>query len=222
MKKMCVKFLIVSIVLAILTGNVSTSVSADVSNDDNEESVSKQSSDKGDYSVLSEDLMKTADDYIEVKDKQFEITNPQKLKDDIGKEAFEQVKDHVKVSNEQLSNVDENNLTVKNDRILTNTNPDINTVHANTIHTSSIEGRDDFEIYWWGYQVWLSRSTVESILNVGSTAGGTALGGKLGSLPGAVVGAVVGSVLQEFVTPSAARPVWVKYNWVTVTDFGFQ
>lgn len=57
---------------------------------------------------------------------------------------------------------------------------------------------------------------------MGIAGGSAALGAAIGNVPGAVAGEVVGAVLSEFVTPSAARAVWLGYNWVIISGFGFQ
>jgi hypothetical protein len=130
---------------------------------------------------------------------------------------FQIVKSQVKIANKQLSDFHKNDLTVEGNVVSNKFSID---VKDNTIfyRASAIEGKDDIKVYWWGCKIWLSKTTVRKILNVGSAGGSAALGAKIGAVPGAVVG----SVLSEFVTPSAARAIWIRHNWVIISGFGFQ
>lgn len=69
--------------------------------------------------MLSDDLIEKSDKYIEVKNKKFKISNPKKLKEEIGKEQFQIVRTYVKIANEQLSDFNKNDLTVE-DNVISN------------------------------------------------------------------------------------------------------
>jgi hypothetical protein len=71
-------------VLTLFIGGFSTSVSASVSSNKQQKEIPQQVTNNEISLILSDDLIKQVDQYIEVKNKRFKISNQQKLKEEIG------------------------------------------------------------------------------------------------------------------------------------------
>lgn len=221
MKILFGKSLVVSMILVLFIGGFSTSVSAAESGVSQEKNITEKVTVEN-SSVLSDSLIESADKYIKVVDKEFKISDQKKLKSEVGNEQFQGIKTQVKKANEQLAELNKDTLSVDGKAISTNFNLD---VKDDTIFYTAAakEGKNDFKAYWWGCKIWLNKTTVKKVMNVGTSGGGAAIGAALGNVPGAVAGAIVGSVLSEFVNPSAARAVVIRVNWPTyVTGISFQ
>lgn len=194
--------------------------------------------------VLTDDLITKADPFIKIINGQFTITDEIGLLNAIGFSYMKIVKDQIAQSNTTVSQIDRSIFLVNGNTITTTasaqvtdssttpststgsniTNETNNSLLINSATTSSTrEGINAIKFYWWGYKVWLSRSTVNKILNVGVQGGAAALGAAIGGVGGAVAGAIVGAIFTEFVTGPISRPIWMSFWYPNMLrDFGFQ
>lgn len=172
--------------------------------------------------ILSDSLIDKVDPYIKVENKEFKIINEEELRKVINEEEYNEIKKAIGKTNTQLLDFDKEDLIVKDKEIVSKFDLDME-ANGDITYNAYKEGRDSFELHWWGYKIFLSKSTVHKVLNVGSSGGSAAIGAAIGNVPGAILGSVVGSILSEFVTPSAARAIWVRVVWPSlITGFGFQ
>ncbi len=125
MKKKTKELLIVSMVLTLFIGGFSTSVSASVSSNKQQKEIPQQVTNNEISLILSDDLIKQVDQYIEVKNKRFKISNQQELKEEIGTKQFQIVKSQVKIANKQLSDFHKNDLTVEGNVVSNKFNIDV-------------------------------------------------------------------------------------------------
>lgn len=162
------------------------------------------------FTVVSEELIEKANSYVYINEANEFVLDEKLASEKLNEQEIEKVRQQVSMTNDLLEGHEEEYSAQGN--VLTN--------QEGMVTYSTSEGIDRIDFYWWGVKLWLSKSTVESVLNVGSAGGGAAIGGSLGGVPGAVAGAVAGQILQEFITPAAARAIFVQYNYVTgITDF---
>lgn len=169
-------------------------------------------------SIFSENFRKKVDAFIKISDdKRFNITNEEALKETITIEEFIQLTQQIEKINSQLQELKQEDLIIGDGKIVYDFTLDQQNRNAPIVLAKTAEGINRIEFYYWGYKIWLSKTTVNKILNVGTAGGAAALGAVLGNVPGAIIGAVVGSILSEFVNPAAARAIYMEVLYPTIT-----
>lgn len=178
--------------------------------------------DSNEKNIFTDSFIETVDEFIEISDKEFKITNKLSLRKRLTNEEFIALNEQIELINSQIREFGKENLIVQDQGLVSHF--DFEEVDGNIITTySTKEGINNIEFKIWGYKIWLSKSTVKKILNVGTSGGGAALGAALGNVPGALIGTVVGSILSEFVNPSAARAIYMEVVYpVVVMKVKFQ
>ncbi|WP_271399385.1 hypothetical protein [Salinicoccus roseus] len=163
---------------------------------------------------MSKELIEKADSYVYVNNNNEFVFAEKLASEKLNGQEIEKVKQQVSMTNDLLEG-HRGEYSVQGN-VLSNQE----SMQEGMVTYSTSEGINKIETYWWGVKLWLSKSTVRSVLNVGSAGGGAYIGGAVGGVPGAVAGAAAGQILQEFITPAAARAIFVQYNYVTgITDF---
>lgn len=189
----------------------------------NAQTTVNHSKDNNNQTIFTDSFIKTVESFIEISDKEFIITDPLALRKKITSEEFNALKEQIDLINSQIREFGKENLKVENQTLVSHF--DFEEINGDIVTTyAAKEGINKIEFKIWGYKVWLSKSTVEKVLSVGSTTGGSVIGAALGGgIPGALVGGLVGSILAEFVSPSAARAVYMEVVYpVVIMKFEFQ
>lgn len=170
---------------------------------------------------ISADLISKADQFITISSDKSFVLNLEKAKSILSKEEIEIVQNRLSETN-QLSEENRSNLVVIGDHLATK-------VSKTDMQKATSEGINKVEGYWWGLKIWLSKTTVRKIMNVGAQGGAAYVaalvggyigskGGAHGAIVGAVAGAVAGAIVSEFITPTAARAVFMTYNYAFGID----
>ncbi|WP_010532487.1 hypothetical protein [Lentibacillus jeotgali] len=159
---------------------------------------------------MTDKTKEIADTYVEVKNKKFIIKNQTELKNSIGEEQFKEVLKQIEYTNKQLSQIDLSHASVDNNKNTVKVNADFKQTSDGPQILAGIEGKDDIKFHWTYAEIWLSDSTSESIIKIGTNAVTTALGGISGRVAGAVAGAVVGGSINEFVAGKVSKAVYFK------------
>jgi hypothetical protein len=185
--------------------------------------------------ALDQELIKTVNQYIIIKNNKFKLTNIKELKKEISKSDLQMVKKQLDEVNQTVGKYDSVKTINKNTIQAVVTDEEIknkleesgyNLDSENKINDeSSILYSDGFQIsassnginkvdwHWWGAEIWLSKTSVNNIISGGIGATSTALGLLL---PG--VGAAVIIMLNGWIggiyAGKYARACKFDYSWV--------
>ncbi|WP_062515152.1 hypothetical protein [Halobacillus sp. KGW1] len=159
---------------------------------------------------MNKETKNIADEYVVIENKKFVIENKKELENQIGKEQLKKVQEQINFTNKQLEQTDLSKADVTRDKTI-KVSADIKyTDHGLQVTAASVEGKDDIEFHWTYAEVWISKSTAESTIKIGSSALSTAIGGISGKLAGAIAGSIIGGSIQEFLAEGIAEAVYFK------------
>jgi hypothetical protein len=151
-------------------------------------------------------LIKIADPHVKVNEqKRFEIIRENELSKKLSSEELNLVRESLIEANKQLDNTD----LVEEIRVERNTI--VSKINTNDIGLQS-EGVRGIRFYWWGVELWLTKTDARAVVKGGVAGGATFLGGLFGGIGGAVAAAIASAIISEYVNPPALR---IRYYFIT-------
>ena len=179
--------------------------------------------------TIDEDIIQKTDPFISLNDNgQFYITDLNEIKTVLSSDELSIVQNKISETNSALS---EMNVSSSSLIISTDTNS-ISYISSSLVSRSNKEGVNKIEWKWFGARIFLSKSTVTHLLNLGVAAGATYLTIQFPGVGIAVATAIIAFLTTEFATSKAARAIYIDLNlnipnlinpgWVEITGFGLQ
>lgn len=188
--------------------------------------------------ALTEELIELVNPYVEIKNGKYNLTNISSLKKEISKREIELVMERIKEVNtlvkehkkiEQSSDSfiyevsDEEMQKLANEAGYEYTTEILNVQNDNILSTYSAwsyNGVNKLEVFWWGVEIWLSKTTVGNIIGGTVTAGGVVINillpGVGWTIAIAVAGFVIGATGSYY-----AKPIVVAYNWLGEQKYAY-
>lgn len=220
------KVLVNLIMMAMIFVMIAPGVSAQSNN------VSKENSFKN---GLSEELIKEVDEYVKVVGNSYELTNPNELNAKISKSDLDKVKKQIAKTNELLKQNGNFERTSNNNFKVEMTDKEITEKAAERGYEFDDSGQKDGDnhlfneginkvnVHWWGFEVWLSKTSVSRIISGGLGAASTVLGILTGGVAIPVAAAINAFVWSIF-ADQRARAIYFTHNVITggINNFEYQ
>jgi hypothetical protein len=188
-----------------------------------------------DQKLIKQELIKTVDPYIIIKNNKFKLTNIKELKKEISKSELQMVKKQLDEVNQTVGKYDSVKTINKNTIQAVVTDEEIKNKleesgydldSENKIDDeSSILYSDRFQIsassnginkvdwHWWGAEIWLSKTSVTNIMSGGIGATGSALGLLLPTVGAAAI-IMLNGWIGGIYAGKYARACKFDYSWV--------
>lgn len=188
--------------------------------------------------VLTEELIELVNPYVEIKNGKYNLTNISSLKKEISKHELELVKERIKEVNTLVK--EHKKIEQSNESFVYEVSDEEMQKLANeagyeytteipvaqndnmlsTFSAWSYNGVNKLEVFWWGVEIWLSKTTVGNI-----TGGTVAAGGLLLGLLFPGIGWTIGIALAGFVIGAVGsyygKPIVTAYNWLGEQKYAY-
>lgn len=144
--------------------------------------------------IISQELIQTVDSYVKLSNNQFLLTDEESLKERLSESEFKQVQESITLANQEINKVKNDIKYVEGNTVV------VEGVQENAAFSlaSSNEGINDLRFHWWGYEIFLSKSTMQKLVSVGIAAGGGYIGYLVKKIGEAVLAAVIAETIKEF------------------------
>jgi hypothetical protein len=202
--------------------------------------------------ILDEETIKMVDQYIIIENNKFKITNNKELKEKISKSNLNKVKkqldevNKIVAKNDSIKKINKDTIQVKMtdeelkakleksgyeydldienkiDNTKLNSFSSLNQSDGIQLLAASSNGINKVDWHWWGAEVWLSKTTVNNIINAGIAGGSVVLGALIPGLGAAALIALNGYIGSIY-AGKYARECIFNVNWMgNVSKFRYQ
>ncbi|MDQ0418451.1 hypothetical protein J2Z48_002643 [Croceifilum oryzae] len=155
---------------------------------------------------ISEALKSKVEPYVKIENKQFKLVNEDKLRQKISSNDLATVKQSINLANEGIKTVP-----------MTRVEGNAIVAPRGGISVLSIEGKTDYELHWWGWQVWLSQSVVRGIAELGWAGVGGTAGLIFKSIGAAFAAGLMAKAIEKFGVGNLPA-LYVEGTWLSIKE----